>query len=137
MPEVTEQNASDDESLDVSERIPDDFPASKPAPFSLGGVQSKLNLVKGSDSMFYLKGSEPSHRLERYRECLKEIEWAVDLLAMKLPKPKYQALERDVILKMLGVNLVRDRDLTQLEAVWVLRRVASRTSWPIQRTQNL
>ena len=134
MSEDTEHNASDEGSREECQRIPDDFPASTSAPFSLGGVQLKLNIVKDSDGKFYERGSDPSHRLNRYRECLEEIEWAVDLLAIKLPKPKYQALERDVILKMLGVNLVRDRGLTHLEAGWVLGRVAPRISWPIQRT---
>ena len=126
------QNVSEDNSTVGNEQVPADFPESLPRPFSLGGVQLKVNLVKSLDGMFYEGGSEPEYRLHRHRECLLEVDWAVELLATKLPKPKYQALQRGEILKMLGVNLIRDRGLTTLEADWVLVRVASRTSWPIQ-----
>ena len=45
-------------------------------------------------------------------------------------KPKYQALEREVILNSLGGSLVRDRGLSPREAEWVLQKVAPRLDWP-------
>ena len=110
--------------------VPDDFPAATPAPFALGGVQLKMSLTRGTDDRLYATGTDPERRLQRYRECLEEVEWAVELLRGKLLKPKYQALERDVILRSLGVNLVRDRSLSEREAAWVLQKIAPRLVWP-------
>ncbi len=133
MPDNQGENILEDRASDDCEQVPDDFPESRASPFSLAGVQLKMNLAKGSDGRFYERSSEPACRLNRYRECLLEVDWAVGLLATKLPKPKYQALGQDDILKMLGVNLVRDRGLSRLEADWVLVRVALRTNWSIGR----
>ncbi|MDP9124116.1 MAG: hypothetical protein M3N82_05890 [Pseudomonadota bacterium] len=110
--------------------VPDDFPASTPAPFALGGVRLKMSLTRGTDDRLYATGTDPGRRLQRYRECLEEVEWAVELLRGKLLKPKYQALERNVILRSLGVNLVRDRRLSEREAEWVLQKIARRLVWP-------
>ena len=110
--------------------LPADFPASVPTPYSLAGVLPKLNLVTGEDGRYHASGAEPEHRLARYQECLEEIEFSVGLLQWKRQKPKYQALDADMILKMLGVNLVRDRGLSEPEAAWVLKQVRSRIVWP-------
>jgi hypothetical protein len=110
--------------------VPDDFPANTPAPFALGGVQLKMSLTRGTDDRLYATGTDPERRLQRYRECLEEVEWAVALLRGKLLKPKYQALDRGVILKSLGVSLVRERGLSGNEATWVLQKITPRLEWP-------
>ena len=109
--------------------VPDDFPAATAAPFALGGVQLKMSLTRGTDDRLYATGADPESRSQRYRECLDEVEWAVELLRGKLLKPKYQALERGVILRSLGVNLVRDRRLSEREAEWVLQKIEPRLVW--------
>ena len=106
--------------------IPDDFPTPAEAPFALSGVQPKMSLTQGGDGRFYASGTDPEVRHQRYRECLEEIEWAVELLGCKLLKPKYQALPLDVILKSFGMNLVRDRGLSPQEAAWVLQKIRPR-----------
>ena len=114
----------------VDSIVPEDFPTSDPAPFALGGFQLKMNLTKAADGRLYASGTDPDFRLRRYRDCVEEVEWAVELLRGKLLKPKYQTLEREVILKSLGGNLVRDRGLSPSEAEWVLQKVAPRLDWP-------
>ncbi len=114
----------------VDSIVPEDFPTSDPAPFALGGSQLKMNLTRAADGRLHASGSDPDFRLRRYRDCMEEVEWAVDLLQGKLLKPKYQALEREVILNSLGGSLVRDRGLSPREAEWVLQKVAPRLDWP-------
>jgi hypothetical protein len=111
--------------------VPFDFPPDEPAPFALGGSQPKFSVIQGPDGRFYQPGTEPGHRLARYRASLAEVEWSVDLLAGKLLKPKYRVMPRDAVLARLRVVLVRDRLWSEAESDWILRRVvdSSRLEW--------
>jgi hypothetical protein len=104
--------------------VPDDFPPDEPTLFALTGSQLKFSLVEGVDGRFYQPGTEPGHRLARYRECLAEVVWCVDLLRLKLSKPKYRAMSRDALLARLRVNLIRDRLRSEAESDWILSRVS-------------
>jgi hypothetical protein len=107
----------------MQDEVPDDFPADELAPFALSRPQLKFSLVEGVDCRFSLPGTEPGHRPSRYRECLAEVEWSIDLLAGKLLRPKYRAMPRDEILAHLRVTLVRDPLQSEAESDWILSRV--------------
>ena len=101
--------------------VPDDFPpATEEA--ALSGAQPKVVLGRDLDGTLKLPGDTAAGRLERYRECMDIVDWALD----KAAKPKYLGAPASMLLRMLQANLQTDFGLPSAEASWVLEQYRRR-----------
>jgi len=112
----------------MNDSIPPDFPLFHRTG-SLSGAQLKFGLVQDQDGKFREAGARPSDRERDFKFCMNAVVWSVDLLKLKIEKPKYADLPAEAMLAKLKINLARDLDVPDAYQEWVLNQVARILGW--------
>lgn len=109
-------------------KVPSDFPR----PVSTGtlpGNQPKF-LVTSYQGKFYLPGCTPPEIYERWQTC-EEIAQQLAVKSREFKADKCSHMSDSAILEQYLPRLIRTNMTTEVEARWVIQRVATILEWPI------
>lgn len=104
--------------------IPDDFPVG-PMPFSVAGVQAKVNLSE-ENGQFYPAGTSPSEVAEAFDVCE---ELAQKFVQYCLDKEEAQFGTRAAILERVHGSLLTKDWCTPAQCGWIVQRTAGLLGW--------
>lgn len=113
---------------DEYEKVPVDFPT--PVSMSaLPGTQPKYSVThyKGK---FYLSGCTPPEIYERWRTC-EEIAQEISIKSLDDKTNGRSHMSEAAILELYLYSLIGTQWTSEIEAHWIIRRVAQILEWPV------
>jgi len=121
-------DASAEEVLEKLGQVPTDFPRTA-IPGAVPGMTPKLLLVRFAGRC-YLPGCSPPEIVQAYEVCM-DLAQQLAVKAVESKAGKRSHMSEEAILDQYLPRLIATRWVSELEARWVLRRVAALLNWPV------
>ncbi|GGC96672.1 hypothetical protein [Undibacterium terreum] len=128
------ENKQQEWNPDWVDRVPSDFPIPAPASGTVGGFQAKVLMIEYKGK-YYLKGSTPRDRWERWDVC-EDMAQQLKEKCLESKAGKRAHLPEVDILDQYFDRLLKTNWTSPEEARWITQRIAGLLSWPVPESAN-